>query len=263
MHPILFKIPLFGGIPIYSYGVMYATAFLAGLYWSTREAKRLGVNTDFILDLSFYIILASIVGGRLVFILVGWEHYVAQPWDILKLWQGGFVFYGGLICALLVGWVYAKKRGYGFFEIGDLMIPGLALGHVFGRLGCFFAGCCYGRPVEGSFFPSITFPFDPTSLALQGIPLYPTQLMESLANLCIFLVLFFLTRHKKFTGQVFIAYIILYAVMRSTLEFFRGDDVRGYVIPHWLTTSQFISLALVAGAVASYLWLRKRASKRT
>jgi phosphatidylglycerol---prolipoprotein diacylglyceryl transferase len=261
MFPVLFKIPLFSGIPIYSYGVLVATAFLMGIFWASREAKMEGVDPDFVLDLAFYVVISAIIGSRIVFILVEWERYAANPLDVLKIWEGGLVFYGGFIGALIASFVYIKTKGHKFLRIGDLMIPGLALGHMFGRFGCFFAGCCYGRPVPGDPFWAITFPFNATGLAPAGVPLFPSQLLEAGLNFIIFLVLIFIRRNKKFTGQVLLSYMIIYGIVRSILEIFRGDAVRGYVIPEILTTSQFISSIFVFLAIVSYFWLSRKSKK--
>ncbi|MDO8644631.1 MAG: prolipoprotein diacylglyceryl transferase [bacterium] len=259
MLPILFTIPLLGGIPIYTYGVLVAIGFLVGISWTGHEAKKAGVNPDFIIDLAFYVVVAGIVGSRILYILVGWEHYLASPLEIFMIWKGGLVFYGGLIGAILMTWFYSRYKKQRFLLSADLLIPGVALGHVFGRLGCFAAGCCYGKPVLGAPFWALRFPEITTTLAPTGIDLYPSQLMESASNLVLFILLVLIRKRKKFEGQIILSYVVLYGVARSTLELFRGDKIRGFVIADILSTSQTISLLMILGALVLYwkLWKQK------
>ncbi|MBI1909329.1 MAG: prolipoprotein diacylglyceryl transferase [Deltaproteobacteria bacterium] len=263
MLPILLKIPLpflSHEIPIYTYGLLVATAFLAGIWWSAHEAKKVNLSPDFVFDLSFYIVVAAIIGSRVLYIVVDYDRYLSHPLDILKIWEGGLVFYGGLIAAIGTSLYYAKRKKTPFLVVADLFTPGVALGHAIGRLGCFAAGCCYGRPVTESHFWAVTFPHNGTSLAPAGIPLYPTQLMESAAELALFLILIALRRRKKFTGQIFLSYVVLYGISRSVLEVFRGDAIRGFVIPGILSTSQLISGLLISAAIIYSIYLKKRRS---
>ncbi len=257
MFPVLFnipqQIPLIGGLPIYSYGVLVATAFLVGITWILHEARLAGVSRERISDLTFYLLLAAIVGSRLLYILVEWRRYVADPMAILRIWEGGLVFYGGLLGCLVTSWWYTRRHGWSLLSIADLFMPGVALGHMIGRLGCLLAGCCYGRVVGGEPWWALHFPHHPLTLAPGGIPLYPSQIMEAVTEGLIFLILIWVRRHQKFSGQIFVLYLIIYGVMRSILEIFRGDAIRGYVIPGLLTTSQFISLLLVAAATVYYI----------
>jgi len=257
MYPLLFEIPIFGGIRIYTYGVLVATAFVLGILWTTREAKLAGVKPDFVLDLAFYIILAALAGSRILYIITDWHRYVERPLDVLKIWEGGLVFYGGFIGALVVSFYFIRKHGYPFLKIADLFVPGVALGHSIGRLGCFAAGCCYGREAPASWL-AVVFPSGPYSLAPGGVPLFPSQLFESAAEFLIFLILIACRRKKSFEGQVFLIYLVLYSISRSILEIFRGDSIRGFVIPKYLSTSQFISGCMVVLAAIIYVRLKRR-----
>jgi len=171
---------------------------------------------------------------------------------MIKLWEGGLVFYGGLLACLVVATLYTRRQNWSLKQAGDLLVPGLALGHAIGRLGCLMAGCCYGRPVSGDPWWALTFPDRGVGLVPAGIPLYPTQIMESLLELSLFAVLILIRRRKRFTGQVFLSYLMVYAVLRSVLELFRGDAVRGFLIPGLLSTSQFISLAVFVACLVYY-----------
>lgn len=257
MFPLLFEIPIFGGVRIYTYGVLYAVGVLTAITLTVREAKRVGVPANFILDLCFYIIIGNLVGARLLYIITDWQRYKTNPLDILKIWEGGLVFFGGLIGAILVALYFIRKHGYRFFEIADLCMPGVTLGHGIGRLGCFAAGCCYGREMPG--FPlALTFPADPHTLAPVAIPLFPSQLAEAAVLFLIAGVLLFILRRKRFDGQVLLVYLVLYSIVRGILEIYRGDSIRGFIVGDWLSTSQFIGVCLVVAAIALYVRLRKR-----
>lgn len=259
MFPLLFEIPIFGGLKIYTYGVLYALGVVAAIFVTVREAKRIGIRSDFILDLTFYVILGNLIGARVLYILIEWKRYLTDPFSVFKIWEGGLVFYGGLIGAVMVGFFYIRKHRQNFFQIGDLYMPGLALGHGIGRLGCFAAGCCYGRETQGWF--SVVFPQNPHSLAPTGVPLFPSQLAEAAALFFISGFLFLLLRKKKFDGQVLLVYLVLYSVARGVLEISRGDSVRGFLIPNVLSTSQFIGGLLVILAIVIYLRLKRRTGR--
>lgn len=254
MFPVLFEIPLFGGLRIYTYGVLVAAAFLAGILWTTHEAKLKGVSKERILDLTFYIILAALIGSRVLYILISWDQYAQNPLAVLKIWEGGLVFYGGLLGAIAVMLIYLRRHKMGFLPVADLYAPGLALGHAIGRLGCFAAGCCHGG--AASDFPlAIHFPDIPYSLAPTGIPLYPTQIMESLAAFLIFLFLVWFRKNHRgtFTGQIFSLYLLFYGIARTGLEIFRGEHARTNLIFYWLSVSQLISLLLILSALIIYV----------
>jgi phosphatidylglycerol:prolipoprotein diacylglycerol transferase len=209
-------------------------------------------------DLTFYLIVAAIVGSRLLYMIVEYERFLAHPLDAFKIWEGGLVFYGGLLACIAVSWWYTHLVGWKLRGTADLFMPGVALGHSIGRLGCLMAGCCYGKPVSGDPWWAITFPHQQTTLAPGGIPLIPTQPIESLVEISIFLILIIVRRHKKFEGQVFLTYLIIYAIVRSVLEIFRGDTVRGFVIPDILSTSQLISLLVVLASIVYYRHLKSK-----
>jgi phosphatidylglycerol:prolipoprotein diacylglycerol transferase len=265
MFPVLWTfpegIPLLGGISIYTYGALAATGFLCGILWIMHEARLAGVNREKVADLSFYLIVAAIVGSRLLYMIVEYERFLAHPLDALKLWEGGLVFYGGLLACIAVSWWYTRQQSWTLRGISDLFMPGVALGHGIGRMGCLMAGCCYGKPVAGDPWWAISFPHNASSLAPAGIPLIPIQLLESLVEFGIFLILVFVRRHKKFEGQVFLTYLIIYAFLRSVLELFRGDTIRGFIIPDILSTSQLISLLVIVASIVYYRRLKLKEGK--
>ena len=186
MHPILFEIQAIH-FKLHLYGVMYAFAFMLGYVWLRYESRRVGLHVEQMANLFFYILLAGTVGARLFYVLVEEPHLISTPLEIFKIWQGGLVYYGGLIGALLMGIGYCFKHRLSFFKVVDVFAPGLALGHVFGRIGCFFAGCCYGRLCDASAWYALRFPDVPSGIAPPHLPLYPTQLIESMGNLALFI----------------------------------------------------------------------------
>ena len=261
MYPLLFEIPIFGGIRIYTYGVLVALAYFTGILWTTHEAKKSGISSELVLDLAFYIIIASLVGARTLYIIIEWKRYTTHPLDMLKIWEGGLVFYGGLIGAMITAIGFIKKHRLNFFKIADVFVPGLSLGHAIGRLGCFAAGCCYGKEAPHSFL-AVVYPPNHFSLAPAGIPLLPSQLFESAASLLIFFVLVFWRKRKRFEGERFLIYVILYSVARAFLETLRGNSVQGFIIPQWLSTSQMISGVLVMSAMIIYYKKRRLYEKK-
>ena len=243
MHPILFKL---GPFTLHTYGVLVASGFILGLALAIREAKKFNIAKEKILDIGFYILISAIVGSRLAFILTEYEYYLENPLDIFKIWQGGLVFYGGLLLAIPVVIIYIKKHNLPMWTIGDIFAPSIAIGHAIGRLGCLSAGCCYGRPTDLPW--AVTFT-DPATLARPlGVPLHPTQLYEALAEFGIFVLLMFWRRHKSFDGQLFWLYILLYATARFIIEFFRAPETRNLIF-NGLSLAQGISIALFMTAM--------------
>lgn len=262
MYPVIFKIPIFGGLTVHSYGVMVAIGFLCAIAWITYESKRVGQNPSRALDLIFYILIAAIVGSRIFHVAISErEAFLENPLMVLSVWRGGLVFYGGFIASVLVSVWYVRKHKMNFLITSDIFAPAVSLGHAVGRIGCFLAGCCYGKVCAREHWYSVVFPNNQDSFAPGGVPLIPTQLFESAGELCIFLSLVVLSRFKKFDGQIMATYLILYSILRYTLEFFRGDEVRGFVIDPWLSTSQFVSLIIFACGVAMYVVLLRRKRK--
>lgn len=251
MHPILFKI---GTLSIYTYGFFIAVSFIVGILLAKYEARRLGEDREKIMDLCFYALVAAIVGSRLFYVLVNPDLFLSDPFEVFRIWNGGLVFYGGFISALAVGLIYVKKKKMPILKTLDIAAPSLAIAHFFGRIGCFFAGCCYGDVSELPW--AITFT-NPNSLAPVGVPLHPTQIYSSLSNLCIFGFLWFFRLRKKFDGQLFWLYVLLYGIARSIIEVFRGD-FRGHLIFGILSTSQAIGGILIVLAVVMLIFLRRR-----
>ena len=256
MHPILFSV---GDWPVYSYGVLLAAAYLIGLQLGVVRARRAGVDPARIMDLGIYLIIAALVGAKLMLIAVDWEYFRAQPRELLSLVRAGGVFYGGLIAAIVVGLWLVRRYKLPPWSTADLMAPGIALGHVVGRLGCLMAGCCYGRPTDVPWAITFTDPLAATNVGTPlGIPLHPTQLYDAGAELIILGLLLFTERKgRPFAGRTFWTYLLLYGVSRFVIEFYRGDANRGTVLAG-LSTSQFVSLLLVPASLLMLAYLRRQ-----
>jgi phosphatidylglycerol---prolipoprotein diacylglyceryl transferase len=240
---------------------MAAMGLLFGLYVIVRLARREGLDPDRAWTLGILAILSALLGAKIFYIADDWPRYAANPRQIfsLEILQAGGVFYGGLLGALAACVSYLLYTRMPMLKTADVFAPGIALGHAFGRLGCFAAGCCYGRETNLPWGVKFT---DPVAAQFSGTPinvhLHPTQLYEFGVELTNFFLLVWLLRRKKFDGQVLGAYLFLYGFARYFIEFFRGDPGRGSVFAGSMTQTQLISILLVlAGGV---LWIRKPAS---
>lgn len=251
MHPILFHL---GHFTVYTYGFWVAIGFLAALTLILREAKREQIPPAIVSDLAFWCVVSGILGARLLYVFYYLSYFSHHPLEIFALWKGGLVFIGGVCLALLSGITYVRRHHLDFWQLADLIAPGLALGQALGRIGCFSAGCCYGKPTNVPW--AVVFK-DPHSLAPIGIPLHPTQLYHSFACFLIaFILLWF--RRRYFTarllnpaikyGQVFGLYLILHSTQRFIIEFFRGDQR-----PVILGTLSFTQLLAVILALAGFI----------
>jgi len=254
MHPILFKI---GPVTLYSYGALVATGFIVALLVALNQAKKQNISKENILDIGFYILISAIVGSRLLFVLMDYEHYLKNPLDIFKIWEGGLVYYGGLLFAIPAVIIYCRKKVLSLWGIADIFAPSIAIGHAIGRLGCFSAGCCYGKPSDLPW--AVTFT-DPYSFAIRGIPLHPTQLYEAIGEFSIFIFLILWRKRKSFDGELFGLYVLLYSFIRFINEFFRGDP-RGFIY-NGISLSQAISIMLFLGAIIFIRIKRKDYEKR-
>lgn len=252
MFPILLKI---GNFPVHTYGFLIAVGFLLCVWISKREGIRQGMPGDRIVDLGFWALLVGMIGARILYIFTRWPYYMEHPMEMLYVWEGGLVFYGGpLSCIPFFIW-YTKHYKLPRWKVIDIGAQAVPLAHAFGRLGCLSAGCCFGRPTGGNWGVKLyTELVEPASL--RGIYLHPTQLYESFSLIVLFFALRRLRFHKKFDGEIFCMYMIFYPIIRSIIEMFRGDEIRGFVVDGVLSTSQFISILVIA--VTMVFYLRKR-----
>ncbi|MBI4340853.1 MAG: prolipoprotein diacylglyceryl transferase [Candidatus Omnitrophica bacterium] len=243
MHPILFTI---GPVTLYTYGAMMVAAFLLAIWLAGHAARRLpkelvAITDEQLVDLACYALLGGIIGGRLLYVALSWRQFLASPLEIFALWHGGLVWYGGLFGGLAAGWWYVRLKRLPWLRVADQCIPFVALGHAVGRLGCFFNGCCYGKP--STLWCAVQFPG-------HDHPVLPTQLFEA-AGLC--LLYLGLRRMQqpavmRTPGRVLGAYLAGYGLLRFVLEYTRGDQS---VVWGGLTLQQLFSIGILCGG----LWI--------
>jgi len=270
MHPIAFNL---GPLTVRWYGVMVALAFLVGLWTASRRAPRDGVSGERIVDAGIWILIGAIIGARFLYVVSYWDRLFDKPllpnapWtEVFMVHRGGVVFYGGLIGASLTCIIYSRVAKLPLWKLADIFAPSIALGYVFGRIGCFLNGCCHGRVCELPW--AVQYPnqsdiwklhFESGLATANGksAPVHPTQIYDSLLNLALFAGLAWLFRRKKFDGQVFAIYLLCYAVTRSIVEMFRGDyaaaQIRG-----GLTPAHLISIGIFLTGAVFYVVLRQR-----
>lgn len=261
MYPELFRI---GSFPINTYGVFLAIAFLSAILITVKLAERDGLPRERIYDLSLWMLLASLIGSKILMLFTEPE-YRDNPLQLLSLdfLRSGGVFYGGLLGAIVAGYFLMRRYRLPWWKTADACAPGIAIGNFFGRQGCFAAGCCWGEPT------SLPWGVKFTELGheITGVPidqhLHPTQLYESFAMLLVFFFLLWLHKHKRFSGQVILVYALLYSIIRFAIEFVRDDprgDILGLTTLTGLSTSQMISL--VIGVIALILLITRNRKAR-
>lgn len=265
MFPRLLTVPAFdlfgrnvGPLTLHTYGVLLAIAFLAGLYVAARLARKDGMDAARVTDLGVYVLIAGLLGAKLLLVVVEWGHYKVNPGEIWSLLQSGGVFYGGLLGALPVAWLLARRYGLDGWRTADVLAPGVIVGQAIGRLGCFAAGCCHGKPADVPWAVRFTDVYAARSVGTPlDTPLHPVQLYESLAAFAILGVLLWLFPRRRFYGQIVMMYGLLYAVARFAIEFVRGDAARGFVFGGVLSTSQFIAILMILAVGAFWPYLVK------
>lgn len=262
MYPEIFRI---GSFPINTYGVFLAVSFLCAILVSVRLAARDGLPREKIYDLSLWMLLAGLVGSKILMLFTEPE-YRANPLQLLSLdfLRSGGVWYGGLLGAVLVSYWLMRRYQLPWWKTADAFAPGIAIGNFFGRQGCFAAGCCWGKPTSLPWGVKFT----EAGHEITGVPtdtyLHPTQLYESFAMLLVFLFLLWLHKRKRFSGQVILAYALLYSIIRFAIEFVRDDprgDVLGLTTLTGLSTSQMISLVIGITALIVLIVRRRRAQQ--
>ncbi|MFA4991745.1 MAG: prolipoprotein diacylglyceryl transferase [Candidatus Omnitrophota bacterium] len=255
MHPIVLKI---GPFTIYSYGMMVAMAFLIGIYVASLEAVRKGVKKDFVYDLAFYLIIGSLIGARVYYIVFFNPDAFADPLSIFKVWQGGLAIQGGIFGGIITGLLYSRFRGISFWKMADLVAPSIILGQAIGRIGCFLNGCCFGEPTKAFF--GVMFPKGSLAdIAYPGMAVHPAQLYELIFDLMGFLLLWALRKRVRVEGGLFLLYLMLYASVRFFVSQFRGDNV--YILNTNLKLADVTSAAILIIAMALFLSREKCAKK--
>jgi phosphatidylglycerol---prolipoprotein diacylglyceryl transferase len=298
VRPTLFHL---GHFPVHSYGSMIAIGVVIGVAVAVRRGRRIGFDSGDVLDLTFYAVIIGLVGARLLYVLMhaseyarlcagtaaprAWGQWLSDCAQPLRFWQGGLVFLGGGILAAVSCIYFARRKKLAFGDVADVLAPSVSIAHVFGRLGCFMVGCCYGKPwAAGVQFPegSVAYSEWLTRRGLvMGVPstpgLHPTQLYESIGEACIFVFLTWLWRRRRFPGAVALSYAIGYGIVRFLVEILRGDDLRAFVmqvrspgLAHllgvqqdevlFLSTAQLTALLMALAAAIAYIVLRRTAA---
>ena len=262
MHPILFTV---GSFRFPTYGALMVLAILAAICIILRLGRREGLDSGQLLDFSTWLLLVALLGAKVLMVLSDWHYYRQNPGEIFSrsTFLAGGVFYGGFIAALLFAVWYIRLHHLSFWKVVDVYAPAISLGLGVGRIGCFAAGCDYGKPTTSAWGVVFTNPLshEVTGVPL-GIPLYPTQPIMSLASLSIFAILMWRYSRKSRDGEIFVLYLALYAVARFFIEFLRGDEDRGFVFHHLMSTSQFIAILAFATAVWMALILRRKPARQ-
>ena len=251
MDSVAFKILNF---QVYWYGILAAAGFLFGFGTAARRAPRAGITSDAVYGLAPWIILGAVLGARALFVISYWDQeFAGKPWYTIFNMRTGLVFYGGLIGASLTSIIYCTKNKIHLWRMGDVIAPSIALGHAFGRVGCFMTGCCYGTECDLPW--AVHFP---EWHETKGVGVHPTQLYESGLNFLLYLGLAWLFRRRKFDGQVFAVYLVAYACIRALTEMFRGDYEKFY-LGGLLTPGQTVSIIILLAGL--FVWWKQHGSR--
>ncbi|SCX89067.1 prolipoprotein diacylglyceryl transferase [Alkaliphilus peptidifermentans] len=240
MNPVAFRIV---GIEIGWYGIIIAFGMLLGVLVASARAKKEGLQEDVIIDIALLAVPAALVGARLYYVLFNWQYYSQHPENILRFRQGGLAIHGGVIAGVIVGYLYCRYKNLGFWRMADICAPSIILGQAIGRWGNYVNQEAYGGPTDL-----------PWAIEVDGVMVHPTFLYESLWNFGVFFFLLHYTKRKKYSGQIFILYVILYSIARFFIEGLRTDSLM--IGP--LRTAQVVSLALIAGAFVISSQIRKK-----
>jgi phosphatidylglycerol:prolipoprotein diacylglycerol transferase len=261
MHPELFH---WGLLHIRSYGVMLAVAFLVGTWIALREARRLSLDEDKVVNVILVILVASVLGARALYVMEHIQEFRREWGTVIALWQGGLTLYGGLIGGTVAGLIAARKFGLPMWTLADALTPSVALGTMFGRIGCFLNGCCYGKPTSlpwGVVFPPDSF----AGLEFGTTPVHPSQLYFAIAGLVLFLVTWSLRKRLGIPGTLFWTFVILFALIRIPLDMTRVYEPEAIIMraPGFdVTESQLTSLAMAFFGLLMILRLRRAVPAR-
>jgi phosphatidylglycerol:prolipoprotein diacylglycerol transferase len=250
VHSIAFEI---FGFQVYWYGILAAAGFITAFSLAARRAPMAGLTGDDVINLAPWIIIGTVIGARILYVISYWDQeFAGKPWTAIFNMRSGLVFYGGLVGASLGTIVYTRKNKLKLWRVADVIAPSIALGHAFGRVGCFMTGCCYGTPTNLPW--AVHFPVDHWT---HGVGVHPVQLYESALNLGLYTFLAWAFRRRKFDGQIFALYLVCYSFIRAFTEMFRGDYTEFY-LGGIATPGQTVSIFIMAAGI--FLWCKLQPS---
>jgi phosphatidylglycerol:prolipoprotein diacylglycerol transferase len=269
MYPNLIKIPLgFATLPIHSYGVMLGLSLVVGWHLTLWLCERDGLDRALMGRCYVWTAVSAVVAARLLYFVTNYERFDSF-FDFFKIWQGGMVAYGGFLGGFVGSAVFCRLHGIRLLAWADCAVPSLCTGLMITRIGCLLYGCDFGKPWDGRWaivFPAGSPAFNQQRMegllpptAAHSLPVHPTQLYESLNGLILLGLVFLVRRYRKFSGEMFVAFTMGYAVLRYFVEVLRADEQRGSVGP--LSTSQFIGVVTFAAGAALLVWLYSRYRK--
>jgi len=247
MHPVLFS---WGPITLYTYGLMIALGVVVSILFLRHRGASNGFDVDTVTDCAVFSVLSGIVGARVGYVIQEWSVFKLDPLSMFQIWKGGLAFYGGVAGALLFFYIFCRVNKIPFLRMADLFVPFLALAHAFGRIGCFLNGCCFGKPT--TLACGVRFPGGTETL-------HPVQLYAFVFLVALFFILSWIYRHRRFDGQVFLMYFILYPIGRFFLEFLRGDEAR---FVFGLRLFQAVSIVIILVTLAVYIIISRRVLKK-
>lgn len=254
MHPVLLEI---FGLKFHTYGVAMATAFIVSILLASRRAPKEGLDPNVVIDTTFWIFVGTLLGGRIAFILEHIGDYLNHPLDILKIWKGGLVFYGGFFGAILLSYIFLRTKRAPIMKYFDILFSYAGLGYAIHRAGgCFMAGCCYGKPTDLPWGVVFRDPRSQVPPELRGIPLHPTQLYEALNGLLIFLLILVFRNRRQRDGDISAFFLVMYGVNRFIIEFFRAGLGREYFGP--ISVAQAISVGTFLFGLGIFLGVRRK-----
>ncbi|NQT06543.1 MAG: prolipoprotein diacylglyceryl transferase [Candidatus Omnitrophica bacterium] len=234
MHPVIVKC---GPFTIYAYGFLVSLAFIVTSYLIAKDSQRYSIPKNSLWDFLLLLLIAGLVGARLFHVSLNLSHYIKNPLEIVNIQGGGLAIQGGIIASIIAGAIFLSKNRLPFWKAGDLVMQYLPLGQAIGRIGCFMNGCCFGIP-----------------FAKDTLLRHPTQVYLSLALLSIYILLRIISQKKRFDGEIFLLYFLLYAPARFMIDFLRGDLTTIFA---GLNMSQMINIILFAVSLVLY-YLRRR-----
>ncbi|MDD5496408.1 MAG: prolipoprotein diacylglyceryl transferase [Candidatus Omnitrophica bacterium] len=239
MHPIIMKL---GPFTVYSYGLMVALGFAIAAFLIYRKAPKFGLDRNQMIDLLILMLISGIIGARLLYIILNLEYYFAHPAEVFNLSRGGLIWYGSFFGGLAAVLWYMKKKSIDFWQAADMASPYIALAQGVGRIGCFLNGCCFGVEAPAGYPLAVVFPGSCS-------PVHPTQLYACLALISIFIILAKWQERRRFKGEIFLGYCLLYSTQRFFIEFLRGDNPK---VAFGMTMSQFFSILLFTAAAVIF-----------